>query len=231
VKVSPQLSPSSSLQTPSPKPPAKRRLAPLFILSILTAALIAGGAYEGVNLAGGGLWPAHAGHDDVSAADQQARAEAFAALPPLSLQTVGDRDLDTATRGMGLPERQRQALIAQVNPSPSAPPAVAVQPKVQPKPTPEPERVRLAWITLWDTDAQDGDVVRIESQGYARTVTLAKAPLTFAIPVSASGVVRVVGVHDGDGGGITVGLASGASKAVFPVMTEEQVLGLRVAIN
>lgn len=62
-------------------------------------------------------------------------------------------------------------------------------------------------------------------------MTLAKAPVTFAIPVDASGVVRVVGVRDGDGGGITVGLASGASKAVLPVMTEGQALGLRVAIN
>lgn len=205
----------------------------MLIPSVLASALIVGAAYEGANLAGGGaLWPTSKGHDEVSTVDRQARAEAFAAMAPLSVQTVDNRDVDKATRTMELAEPQRRALIAAVKASPlTGPAAVRLTPGAQPKPSPEPARVRLAWVTLWDTDAQDGDVVRIESQGYARTVTLAKAPVTFAIPVYASGVIRVVGVHDGDGGGITVGLASGASKAVFPVMSEGQVLGLRVAIN
>jgi hypothetical protein len=91
-------------------------------------------------------------------------------------------------------------------------------------------RLRLAWVTLWDTDVEDGDVVRIDSQGYSRTVVLKKLPTTFAVPVPADGVIHVTGIRDGDGGGITVGLASGASKAVFPVMSEGQVLGLRVTV-
>jgi hypothetical protein len=91
--------------------------------------------------------------------------------------------------------------------------------------------VRLAWISLWDTDAEDGDAVRIDSQGYSRTVLLSKQPVTFAIPVPANGIVNITGVRDGEGGGVTVGLASGASKAVFPIMSVGQVLGLRVKVN
>ncbi len=87
------------------------------------------------------------------------------------------------------------------------------------------------WITLWDTDVEDGDIVRIESQGYSRTVKLTKKGDTFAVPIPASGVIRITGISDGDGGGITVGLASGGAKAVFPIMSEGQMLGLRVKVN
>jgi hypothetical protein len=91
--------------------------------------------------------------------------------------------------------------------------------------------MRLAWITLWDTDAEDGDAVRVDSQGYSRTVTLTKQPVTFAIPIPVSGNINITGIQDGEGGGITVGLASGESKTVFPIMSVGQVLGLRVKVN
>jgi hypothetical protein len=91
--------------------------------------------------------------------------------------------------------------------------------------------VRLAWISLWDTDVEDGDTVRIDSYCYSRTVVLKKQPVTFAIPVPESGVINVTGVSDGDGGGITVGLASGPSRAIFPIMSPGQLLGLRIKVN
>ncbi len=91
--------------------------------------------------------------------------------------------------------------------------------------------VRLAWVTLWDTDAEDGDAIRIESQGYSRTVVLRKQPVTLAIPVPGDGHVNIVGIRDGEGGGITVGLASGAAKAVLPIMSVGQVLSLKVKVN
>ncbi|PQV51958.1 hypothetical protein [Paraburkholderia sp. BL21I4N1] len=89
-------------------------------------------------------------------------------------------------------------------------------------------RLTLAWVRLWDTDVEDGDVVRIESAGYSRTVTLTNHGVTFAVPVPASGQIRITGLRDGDGGGITVGLASGAAQAVLPVMSVGQVLTLNV---
>lgn len=101
-------------------------------------------------------------------------------------------------------------------------------------PIPVPTRkhpMRLAWVTLWDTDMEDGDAVRIDSQGYTRTIALTKQPITFAIPVPVDGVVKVTGIRDGEGGGITVGVASGASKAVLPIMSTGQVLNLRVRVN
>jgi len=133
------------------------------------------------------------------------------------------------------------------SPSPSADPSLAsgqvkTQPSVPadqmrsgPLATPEAmprvdDQLRLAWVTFWDTDAEDGDVVRIDSQGYSRTITLTKQPVTFAIPVPPSGVVNVTGIRDGEGGGITVGLASGQWKAEFPIMSEGQVLGLKVRV-
>ena len=87
---------------------------------------------------------------------------------------------------------------------------------------------RLAWITLWDSDIEDGDAVRVECGGYARTVTLTKRGITFAVPVPPDGQIRLVGVRDGDGGGITVGLASGSAKVVLPIMSVGEVLNLNV---
>ncbi|MBI0325888.1 hypothetical protein [Burkholderia plantarii] len=104
-------------------------------------------------------------------------------------------------------------------PLPAAAPAPAAARQARPA---------LVWIRLWDTDVEDGDAVRIESAGYARTVTLSKQGVTFAVPVPADGQIRITGVRDGDGGGITVGLASGPAQAVLPIMSEGQVLNLNV---
>jgi hypothetical protein len=86
---------------------------------------------------------------------------------------------------------------------------------------------RLIWLTLWDTDDEDGDVVRIQSQGYSRVVILTRQPMTFAVPAAASGVVNIAGMRDGEGGGITVGVASGSSRVTLPIMSVGQTIGLR----
>ena len=90
---------------------------------------------------------------------------------------------------------------------------------------------RLAWITLWDSDVEDGDAVRVECGGYARTVTLTKRGITFAVPVPPDGQIRLIGVRDGDGGGITVGLASGSAKVLLPIMSVGEVLNLNVRVS
>ena len=71
------------------------------------------------------------------------------------------------------------------------------------------------------------DVVRLQSQGYSRVVILTRQPMTFAIPAAASGVVNIAGMRDGEGGGITVGVASGASRVTLPIMSVGQTIGLR----
>jgi hypothetical protein len=169
--------------------------------------------------------------DHASDAERQQRQLAFAGLGPVPLRLVEPADVNTAIEGMGLTPDGEKALLADV-----APP-ILLQTSAQPAPlAPHPaaahrEPLRLAWITLWDTDVEDGDVVRIDSQGYSRTVILTKRDNTFAVPVPADGVIMVTGIKDGDGGGITVGLASGAAKAVFPIMSTGQSLGLTVTVN
>lgn len=201
--------------------------------SLALAALVAV-AVGGVGLweAGGGsiFTPAAAGADQISGTDRDARAAAFAAMAPLTLNQVDQGEVDRAVHTMGLGPDQEKALAGAAQAAPlRSPKTVAhVTPAAQPRAAPASEPVRLAWLTLWDTDAEDGDVVRIDSRGYSRTVVLKKQAVTFAIPIPSDGVVKVTGVHDGDGGGITVGLASGASRAIFPIMSEGQTLGLRV---
>ena len=113
-------------------------------------------------------------------------------------------------------------------PTPAAP-AQAAQPLAAPA-TRAAQPV-LVWVRLWDSDVEDGDVVRIDSAGYSRTVTLTKSGITFAVPVSVSGQIRIVGIRDGDGGGITVGLGSGSAQAILPIMSVGQVLTLNVRTN
>jgi hypothetical protein len=176
---------------------------------------------------GSSFVPPHQQGDSVSEQQQQERLAAFNALGPLPMALVPNSDIAGAVDNMQLSEEAKQSLLADLAKT-SAVPSTALP---SPAPQAAANGLRLAWVTLWDTDAEDGDIVRIDSRGYSRTIVLKKAPVTFAIPVPASGIINVTGVHDGEGGGITVGLASGASKAVFPIMSEGQVLGLRVKVN
>ena len=196
-----------------------------------------------------GLLGQHQFDENLSDSQKQDRALAFAALAPLSLNMVPAADVTSAIEDMHLSASAKQALLSDLaqpqaavsvpdspqhettpvaNQSQSAPESALPAPKIAVR---KRKSIRLAWITLWDTDAEDGDAVRIDSQGYSRTVTLTKQPVTFAIPIPANGIIKVTGIQDGEGGGITVGLASGESKAVFPIMSIGQTLGLKVRVN
>jgi hypothetical protein len=163
--------------------------------------------------------------DHLSDAERQQRQQAFAALGTLPLRVVEPAAVSAAVEGMGLTPEGKQKLLADVAAS------TPVQTSAPQSAAARREPLRLAWITLWDTDVEDGDVVRIVSEGYSRTVTLTKQGNTFAVPVPANGIITITGIKDGDGGGITVGLASGPVKAVFPIMSTGQSLGLNVTIN
>jgi hypothetical protein len=180
--------------------------------------------------------------DQVSQTEAQARLAAFHALAPLDLAAVAHEDLNRALQSMNLDTGAAEALRAALNdgvPSPKVAPVRQSSPGAQSANSPTnrvPDagairRLQLVWITLWDTDVEDGDVVRIDSEGYSRTVRLTKKGDTFAVPVPIKGEIKVTGVKDGDGGGITVGLASGNVRAIFPIMSEGQELGLKVKVN
>jgi hypothetical protein len=227
-------------------PPARARKSsplPTVVCAILVGAGIAigGGVYAHFTT-GADIWTAPSQTDRLSDAENQQRQRAFEALGPLTLQVIPIADVSSAVDGMRLTTAEKDALLREARgaaaPAEVAPAPAEAAPASNPEPTRAPQAasaekspLRLAWITLWDTDVQDGDVVRIDSQGYSRTITLTKRGATFAVPVPADGIVTVTGIKDGDGGGITVGLASGAAKAVFPIMSTGQSLGLRVTID
>lgn len=107
-----------------------------------------------------------------------------------------------------------------------APRGTVASSSAMPSPATQPA-IRFAWVTLWDSDVEDGDAVRIQSAGYLRTIVLTRQGITFAIPVPADGKITLTGVQDGDGGGITVGLGSGG----VPIMSVGQTLTLNVKVN
>lgn len=215
--------------------PGASHRTPSLIAKALLATLLLGGAVAA------GSWTLSQGaaptSDDVSPSQAQMRLESFHALDALMLQRVQPDDQEKALHDMQLPPDALRSLRAALQTDSAANHASASQlpaapaNQASPQTQPDARRVQLVWVRLWDTDAEDGDVVRIESAGYTRTVRLTKRGDTFAVPVSADGVIRVTGIKDGDGGGITVGLASGASQAVFPIMSEGQVLGLKVRVE
>ena len=89
-------------------------------------------------------------------------------------------------------------------------------------------RMQLAWVTLWDTHAEDGDVLRFESSSSIPIDVMAlNAKTTFAIPYPVDGQVTVTGVKDG-GGGITIALESGATSIAWPTMMPGDQLDLPV---
>jgi len=224
-------------------------------LSILVVGLIAGGMYftSSTTL----LAQSHA--DNVSDAEQLARIKAFDSLKDFSVAIVSPADISAAVDSMHLAPPARDALLIRLgahsapsapiasSPGSSARPAPQVRdaaPDALAEPSPAPQTspayasaaskaatIRLAWITLWDSDVEDGDVVRIDSEGYSRIVVLANRGVTFAIPVPSSGKISLTGIRDGDGGGITVGIASGPTKAILPIMSVGQVLNLNVKVN
>jgi len=82
-------------------------------------------------------------------------------------------------------------------------------------------QLQLAWVTVWDNYAEDGDVVRISSQGYSAQVGLKNAPTTVVIPVTHAGSVQLTGVRDG-GGGITAAARTAAGEIPFPPLNPGQ---------
>ena len=89
--------------------------------------------------------------------------------------------------------------------------------------------IQLAWVTLLDNMAQDGDVVGFRSSVWPQVNVVAKhQPQTFAIVYPPDGIVEAVGIHDG-GGGITVDIITNGSQLSYPWMAVGQTVRLPVA--
>lgn len=164
------------------------------IVAIALAAALALGT--GFAFMGGG-----GAKDSVSQAEVQQRTAAYQALlatPGLPLAFVKAEEVEQAVA--------------------SLPPSVTLAQRAELREQVDQGRVRLAWVTLWDSHAEDGDTLRFESaSSFPIEIVAMNAKTTFAIPYPADGKVLVTGVHDG-GGGITVVLESGATRIAWPTM-------------
>lgn len=90
------------------------------------------------------------------------------------------------------------------------------------------KQTTLVWVTLWDTAAEDGDVVRVTSDGFSQEVLIRHNPTKVAVPLPSSGTVAVTGSYDG-GGGITLGILSNSSKILMPYVRVGQVINVPVS--
>jgi hypothetical protein len=201
-----------------------------------------------------------AGHVGAQASnDISASTASPPATPPagLSLSQVPPGGVPPAPQSATTPAAVPTPPAAQPAPTTSSAPApqLAPQPAMLPMPAPMPApaavmpaprlspqkptamsgqdgnvRLPLAWLTLWDYVDEDGDIVRVVSSGYTRLVPILHKPVTLAVPMPPSGVVNIVGVHDGYGG-ITVGISSGALPVALPVLAEGQVIGVPVTVR
>ena len=244
---------------PEKKGAVKRNASfPLSAKTLLAAGAFVGAVVIGMSLYGNlgfSIFPHQT--DNLTESQRQERLEAFNAIGIIHLAIVPEKDREKAIESMQLSSEARASLQVDLGKTPALAPQTtggqsASQAPLSPQPAgnqssakagsadaeqPGPalapakaRQMQLAWITLWDSDVEDGDMVRIDSEGYSRTVYLRNKPVTFAVPVPANGIISVTGIRDGDGGGITVGLGSGAVKAILPIMSVGQVLPLRVGV-
>ncbi len=168
---------------------------------------LAGAAAVAVAVAAGAFFALDGPVSDTDA-DSQARRQAyeqFKAAGGMGLEMVAPEDVDRAIESIPEPQAREQ-----------------IREDVQQG------RVQLAWLTLRDTHAEDGDVLRFETKGVAPVEVMAlNTPTTLAIPYPVDGKVFVTGVTDG-GGGITIELKSGATQIAWPTMRVGDTLELPV---
>ena len=146
------------------------------------------------------------GSEDVSQAEIHRRLEALQAQMPLHLSAVAADEMAEAWRSLGLSLQEQQALQAAVTQG----------------------RTRLAWLSLYDSGAEDGDVVTVESFGLTCTVPLLHAPTRIAIPLAPTGHVRIIGADEGKQRGVTAGILSGGRPIKLPPIRKGQVIVLSV---
>jgi hypothetical protein len=79
-------------------------------------------------------------------------------------------------------------------------------------------RTRIGWLTVLDSDVEDGDWVTVSSAGVSQQVRLYHAPTTIAVPYAPGVPVTVTGMVDGDGKSITVAVRAGTNTFVLAPM-------------
>lgn len=161
--------------------------------------------------------------DAVGQQEQAQRLQSFQRSAPVKVAFVPQDRVKDAVTAMNLPAADEQALRQDLQaPANAAPGAQAQAQKSQ-------EQVRLIEVTVWDSDAPDGDVVSLSSGGFTREVVLAKTPTIVYMPYRGGGGVQVTGVYDG-GGGITLGIRGSETPLMLPILSVGQVITVPVRL-
>lgn len=89
-------------------------------------------------------------------------------------------------------------------------------------------RVRIGFVRVWDTADEDGDRVRIQSAGFSQDVTITSAPRVLFVPFLPGGTALVTAIHDGGGGGITLGIATVLGPTPLPPLVVGQTMEIPI---
>jgi hypothetical protein len=199
----------ASEQTAATQEPSLSAFAKSMIATLLLACVVAGGLYATSH----NVVQRNADGSTATSAD----AETFHELDASNLSEVAPADIDRALQTMALSSTDLQSIKTALQLDDAGAPQAHGEKDAsqQTQAQSSRQKTRLMWITLWDAGAQEGDVVRIDSEGYSRTVLLTTEEQTFAVPVSPNGHVRITDVKDGDAVGMTVGVASRTTRATF----------------
>lgn len=164
------------------------------------AIAVAGAARFGSD---GGMTP----QPDQVAPGEIARRAAFTqSLRPVKVQGLSAAQQEHAIIATGLSGADRAALVVDLHA----------------------KRIRLVSLAFFDSDAEDGDVITVQSGGLSQSVGLLKTPVTVTVPAPVDGLVRIIGTSDG-GGGVTVGIVTAAGPTALAVLSVGQVITIPVA--
>jgi hypothetical protein len=175
-----------------------------------------------VSLGSAALWQVQSqGADQVTEEEEMSRQVAFAELRDVQLQSIPKAEAALAFAQMQLEQDDRNALgdlLAESARASSTTPLVGST-----------GSVRLARMILRDTHSPDGDVIAVMSAGFRQEVTLTSLPQALVVPVDDTLIVQVVGIRDGSGGGITLGVRGTGEEVLMPLMRQGQILSLPIA--
>lgn len=79
---------------------------------------------------------------------------------------------------------------------------------------------RLAWLSLADSGAEDGDIVTISGAGFSQTVPLLTKQTRLAVPYIPGTPIKVFATKDGSSPGVTVAVYVGGSVFKLKTMKE-----------
>jgi hypothetical protein len=91
------------------------------------------------------------------------------------------------------------------------------------------DQLKFYTIQVWDTCAEDGDVVDIIVDGVVfASVALKHAPTSVSIPCGEGSSIGIGATHDG-GGGVTLGVSTSAGQFFTPILRPGETLPLGVS--